>query len=99
MIVEGQIHGGMAQGAGQALMEQVVYDAESGQLITGSLMDYCAPRAADFPPMRWTSQSSTCRSPRRRSGAHCMRELTVGISVSLLVHAVLLSYKPVEVRD
>jgi aerobic carbon-monoxide dehydrogenase large subunit len=51
MIVEGQIHGGMAQGIGQALYEQAVYDAESGQLLTGSLMDYCMPRADQFPPL------------------------------------------------
>jgi len=51
MIVEGQIHGGVAQGAGQALWEQAVYDP-SGQLLTGSLMDYCVPRADDLPPLR-----------------------------------------------
>jgi carbon-monoxide dehydrogenase large subunit len=50
-IVEGQVHGGIAQGAGQALWEQVVYDDDSGQLLTGSLMDYCVPRADQFPPM------------------------------------------------
>ncbi|HVP09137.1 MAG TPA: xanthine dehydrogenase family protein molybdopterin-binding subunit [Burkholderiales bacterium] len=50
-IVEGQIHGGIAQGAGQALWEQVAYDAASGQLLTGSLMDYALPRADQFPPM------------------------------------------------
>ena len=49
MIVEGQIHGGAAQGLGQAAMEEVVYDAESGQLLTGSLMDYTLPRADDLP--------------------------------------------------
>lgn len=51
-IVEGQVHGGVAQGAGQALWEQAVYDESSGQLVTGSLMDYCVPRADQFPPMR-----------------------------------------------
>ncbi|RAI46110.1 xanthine dehydrogenase family protein molybdopterin-binding subunit [Rhodoplanes roseus] len=50
LLVEGQIHGGIAQGAGQALMESVVYD-ETGQLITGSFTDYCMPRAYDFPPI------------------------------------------------
>ncbi len=49
MIVEGQLHGALAQGLGQALMEQVFYD-ESGQLITGSFQDYALPRAADMPP-------------------------------------------------
>ena len=48
MIVEGQVHGGLAQGIGQALMEQAVYDAD-GQLRDGSYMDYAMPRAADVP--------------------------------------------------
>ena len=51
MIVEGQIQGGIAQGVGQALYEQAVYDAESGQLLTGSLMDYGVPRADQMPAM------------------------------------------------
>ena len=49
MIVEGQIHGGIAQGIGQALWEHSAYDGQSGQLIAGSFMDYCLPRAADLP--------------------------------------------------
>lgn len=49
MIVEGQVHGGLAQGIGQALLEESVYDKESGQLITGSYMDYTMPRADDLP--------------------------------------------------
>jgi carbon-monoxide dehydrogenase large subunit len=48
MIVEGQVHGGLAQGIGQALLEGCVYDP-SGQLLTGSYMDYCMPRADDVP--------------------------------------------------
>jgi carbon-monoxide dehydrogenase large subunit len=48
MVVEGQIHGGAAQGLGSAMLEEVVHDAH-GQLVTGSLMDYALPRAADFP--------------------------------------------------
>jgi aerobic carbon-monoxide dehydrogenase large subunit len=48
MIVEGQVHGGIAQGVGQALLERAVYDKE-GQLVTGSFMDYTMPRAHDFP--------------------------------------------------
>ncbi len=51
MIVEGQLHGALAQGLGQALMEQVIYD-EAGQLATGSFTDYAMPRAADMPPIR-----------------------------------------------
>ncbi len=49
MIVHGQLHGGAAQGIGQAAFERVVYDRESGQTLTGSLMDYHLPRAGDFP--------------------------------------------------
>jgi len=49
MIVEGQTHGAIAQGLGQAMMEEAVFDASSGQLITGSFMDYAMPRADDLP--------------------------------------------------
>ena len=49
-LVHGQLLGGFAQGLGQALMERVVYD-EAGQLLTGSLMDYAVPRAADLPEL------------------------------------------------
>ena len=48
LLVKGQVHGGIVQGAGQALMENMVYDADSGQLLSGSFMDYCMPRADDF---------------------------------------------------
>ena len=50
VLVEGQLQGGIAQGLGEALMEQVIYD-EDGQLMTGSLLDYALPRAADMPPI------------------------------------------------
>jgi carbon-monoxide dehydrogenase large subunit len=49
MIVEGQVHGGIAQGLGQAMLEACVYDKESGQLLTGSYQDYAMPRADDLP--------------------------------------------------
>ncbi|MFP6690940.1 MAG: xanthine dehydrogenase family protein molybdopterin-binding subunit, partial [Alphaproteobacteria bacterium] len=48
-LLEGQIHGGLAQGLGQAVFENCVYDSDSGQLISGSFMDYCLPRADDMP--------------------------------------------------
>ncbi|MGE3150026.1 MAG: xanthine dehydrogenase family protein molybdopterin-binding subunit [Pseudorhodoplanes sp.] len=50
LLLKGQIHGGIAQGAGQALMEQISYD-ESGQIVSGSFMDYALPRAHDFPDL------------------------------------------------
>ncbi len=49
MIVHGQVHGGIAQGVGQALWEQIVYDRSTGQLLTGSFMDYAMPRASGLP--------------------------------------------------
>lgn len=49
MLVDGQVHGGIAQGVGQAMLEQTVYCPQTGQLLSGSLMDYCLPRADDFP--------------------------------------------------
>ncbi|MGE3712132.1 MAG: molybdopterin cofactor-binding domain-containing protein, partial [Hyphomicrobiaceae bacterium] len=54
MIVEGQLRGGVVQGLGQCLMEKAVY-GEDGQLVTGSLMDYALPRAADTPRMEFVS--------------------------------------------
>ncbi|TAD90762.1 MAG: xanthine dehydrogenase family protein molybdopterin-binding subunit [Alphaproteobacteria bacterium] len=59
MIVEGQIHGGVAQGIGQALLEQCVYD-DSGQLLTGSMMDYCMPRADDLPSFHVENHTTLC---------------------------------------
>jgi carbon-monoxide dehydrogenase large subunit len=59
MIVVGQLDGGAMQGIGQALFEQVVYDEESGQLRTGSLMDYNAPRADNAPPFKTVMDQST----------------------------------------
>ena len=51
MIVEGQVHGGVAQGLGQALLERCVYDPDSGQLLTACMMNYALPRAAHLPPL------------------------------------------------
>src|SRR5256885_6655973 len=62
MLVTGQVHGGVAQGIGQALYEGVAYDAE-GQLITASYQDYCLPRADDIPPIEVTlDESAPCRT-------------------------------------
>ena len=59
MIVEGQVHGGIAQGVGQALLEQAVYD-DSGQLLTGSYMDYTMPRADDLPSYTVSHEGTVC---------------------------------------
>ena len=60
MIVEGQVHGGLCQGIGQALLENCVYDKESGQLLTGSLMDYALPRADDVPSFKVETKVTPC---------------------------------------
>ena len=60
LLVEGQVHGGIVQGAGQALLEQCVYDSASGQLVTGSFMDYTMPRADDFPHFSFDTNEILC---------------------------------------
>ncbi len=61
LLLAGQVHGGTVQGIGQALMERAVYD-EDGQLITGSLMDYALPRAADAPSITFETQNVPCQT-------------------------------------
>jgi carbon-monoxide dehydrogenase large subunit len=61
LIVEGQVHGGIAQGVGQAMLEHTVYD-ETGQLITASYMDYCMPRASDVPSFVVEMTNTPCPS-------------------------------------
>lgn len=60
MIVEGQVHGGIAQGVGQALLEGAYYDGTSGQLVTASYMDYTMPRADDLPSFQVSHQITPC---------------------------------------
>jgi carbon-monoxide dehydrogenase large subunit len=59
LIVAGQLHGGVVQGVGQALMEMTVYDSD-GQLLTGSFMDYAMPRAADGPSFHFETHNVPC---------------------------------------
>jgi len=60
MIVEGQVHGGLVQGIGQALTESCRYDKDSGQLLTGSMLDYCLPRADDVPSFKIGTEVTPC---------------------------------------
>jgi carbon-monoxide dehydrogenase large subunit len=62
MLLLGQIHGGVAQGIGQALHERTVYDPETGQLLTGSLMDYRVPRAVDLPNYAVAFRNVPCKT-------------------------------------
>jgi carbon-monoxide dehydrogenase large subunit len=60
MVVEGQVHGGLAQGIGQALLENCVYDNASGQIISGTYMDYCMPRADNLPSFSVGTNGVAC---------------------------------------
>ena len=60
LILAGQVHGGIVQGAGQALMEHAVYETESGQLVNGSFMDYAMPRADNFPAFEFGTHNVVC---------------------------------------
>jgi aerobic carbon-monoxide dehydrogenase large subunit len=57
LLLEGQVHGGIVQGIGQALLEHAVYDPDSGQLLSGSFMDYAMPRAGDVPPFAFSTHN------------------------------------------
>ena len=60
LLLEGQVHGGIAQGIGQALFEETIYDNNSGQLLSGSFMDYAIPRASDMPSIRFNYNEILC---------------------------------------
>jgi aerobic carbon-monoxide dehydrogenase large subunit len=86
MLAEGQVHGGLAQGIAQALWEEIVYD-ENGQLLTGSLMDYAAPRASMLPSFK-TNQTET-PTPRNPLGAKGIGEAATIGSTPAIVNAVV----------
>jgi carbon-monoxide dehydrogenase large subunit len=95
MIVEGQIHGGLAQGIGQALMEAVLYDA-NGQLLTGSFMDYAVPRAADLPS--FTTATQETRAPDNLLGVKGAGESgTIGAPAAV-VNAVIDALRPLGIH-
>ena len=98
MIVAGQVHGGIAQAVGQALMEDTRYDPETGQLLTGSFLDYCLPRADDLPNFTtFTDESSPCKI--NPLGAKGVGELgTVG-GTPTVINAVIDALRPLGVRD
>jgi len=95
MLVEGQVHGGLAQGIGQALIEEVVYDAE-GQLITGSLLDYAVPVAGTFPQFH-TDRTET-PSPLNPLGAKGIGEAATVGSTPCVANAVIDALTPFGVR-
>ena len=87
LIVEGQIHGGLAQGIGQAMIEEVVYNKEDGQPLTGSFMDYALPRATDFP--RFELDHTVTPTPVNPLGAKGVGEAgTIGSTPCIVSAAV-----------
>lgn len=98
MIVEGQVHGGIGQGLGQAMLEQCVYDGDSGQLLTGSYMDYAMPRAADLPDFTVeTAQGTPCtHNPLGVKG--CGEAGAIG-SPPAFINALIDALSPLGVRD
>jgi carbon-monoxide dehydrogenase large subunit len=97
LIVEGQVHGGLVQGIGQALMENCVYDKETGQLLTGSFMDYTMPRADDIPQFKLDTVCTPCtHNPLGTKG--CGEAGAIG-SPPAVINAILDALRPLGVKD
>lgn len=96
LLLAGQIHGGVVQGIGQALLEEVVYDRESGQLITGSFLDYAIPHAVDMPSFQVAFNSIPCTTnPMGIKGAG--EAGTIG-ACPAVINAVIDALAPLGVR-
>jgi aerobic carbon-monoxide dehydrogenase large subunit len=95
VLVAGQVHGGLAQGIAQALLEELVY-APDGQLVTGTLMDYALPHADDLPSFR-TDQTVT-PSPRNPLGAKGIGEAATIGATPAIVNAVVDALRSFGVR-
>jgi carbon-monoxide dehydrogenase large subunit len=96
MIVEGQVHGGLAQGIGQALYENALYDAD-GQLITGSFMDYCMPRADNLPSFDVATHTTLCtHNPLGVKG--CGEAGAIGAPAAIM-NAVVDALAPLGIHD
>ena len=96
LLVDGQVHGGIVQSIGQALFEEAVYD-ENGQLVTGELMDYAIPRAADVP--RLETARTVTPSPVNPMGVKGVGEAGTIAATPAVVNAVVDALRPLGVRD
>jgi carbon-monoxide dehydrogenase large subunit len=85
-IIEGQVHGGIAQGVGQALMEHCYYDPETGQLLSGSFMDYAMPRADNFP--FFTTEYIETPSPTHPLGMRPAGEGGTAPALGVMINAI-----------
>ena len=97
LLLEGQIRGGIAQGVGQLLLEDIHFDPETGQLVTGSFMDYAMPRAADIPMMHCeTNPVPTRTNPLGVKGAG---EAGAVGAMPAVGNALIDALKPLGIRD
>jgi carbon-monoxide dehydrogenase large subunit len=97
LLAKGQIQGGVAQGAGQALLEDVVYDPDSGQLLTGTLLDYGVPRADMLPAIN--IDFSPVPSTTNPLGAKGVGEGGTVASTPTVINAILDALAPLGVAD
>ena len=97
LIVEGQTHGGIVTGVGQALMESCVVDPESGQTLTGTFMDYAVPRADNVPPFR--TQLNEVASPTNPLGVKAGGEGGTTPAPAVVASAIADALRPLGVRD
>ncbi len=97
MICEGQVHGGLAQGLGQALLEEIVYDRDSGQLVTGTFNDYCMPRADNFGAL--TTAFRCVPSTTNPIGVKGVGESGAIAAPPAIVNALLDALRPLGVID
>jgi carbon-monoxide dehydrogenase large subunit len=95
MIVDGMVHGGIAQGAGQALLEYAAYDEKNGQLLTGSMMDYAVPKADDLPSFE--TDRTVTPSPVNPMGVKGAGETGTIASTAAIANAVLDALSPLGV--
>ncbi len=95
-VVEGQVHGAVTQGAGQIFSEHVVYDRDTGQLLTGSFMDYCMPRAGLVPDIRM--QDAPLPSVNNTLGVKGVGESGCTASMPSLTNAVIDALRPLGIQ-
>lgn len=99
MLVEAQLQGGVVHGLGQAFSEHVIYDADSGQVLSGSFLDYGLPRAGDIPAPDFVCELNPVPTATNPLGAKAVGEAGVAISPVLAVNAVLDALSPLGVSD
>lgn len=95
-LLAGQMHGGIVHGLGNALMEEAIYDEETGQLLSGTLMDYALPRADNLPPLQ--VETIVTLSPNNTLGFKGVGELPTNGAPAALANAVLDALRPLGVR-